>query len=61
MPTALTPADEIHRTLHAAGWSTGVDAMHTTGGEFHWIAVNGWSTIGHRGELCGYLGSACAR
>jgi hypothetical protein len=41
MPTDPTPADDIHRTLHAAGWSTGVDAVHTTGGEFRWI-VTAW-------------------
>jgi hypothetical protein len=41
MPTDPTPANEIHRTLHAGGWSTGVDAVHTTGGEFRWI-VTAW-------------------
>jgi hypothetical protein len=39
MPTDATPTGELHRTLHAAGWSTGVDTAPTTGGEVRWIVT----------------------
>jgi hypothetical protein len=40
-----TAGDDIHETLYRNGWSVGVDAVHTTGGESRWI-VTATKTVG---------------
>ena len=33
------PVDEAYEALHAAGWSVGDSALHTTSGVLRWLVV----------------------